>query len=82
MASDLTVYSPETLGISHKVNPDALDEAGPKQEETSHPHPGARQRPPFPSLLLQGAVCINSLRSGRKLIPYFSAPFFYWLSQP
>lgn len=32
-------------------------------------HPVARPTPPFPSLLLQGAVCINSLQIREKIDP-------------
>lgn len=43
---------------------------GPEQEETCSSHPVARPTPPpFPSLVLQGAVCINSLQIREKIDP-------------
>lgn len=43
---------------------------GPEQEETSSSQPVARPTPPpFPSLVLQGAVCINSLQIREKIDP-------------
>lgn len=43
---------------------------GPEQEETSSSHPsGGTTHTAFPSLLLQGAVCINSLQIREKIDP-------------
>jgi len=58
--------------ISQKVNPDASAEAvqnGPEWEETSHPHPMARRTPPFPSLVPQAGVCMNSLQIREQMDP-------------
>lgn len=52
-------------GISQKVKPDALARGGGRQPSL----PGAPRRLRFPSLLQQGAVCINSLQIREKIDP-------------